>query len=96
MGAGVVYCTTKIYITVIPCELGGEMGGCGRCVFSLCTSSWFLRLLSLLKPFPHEEQLCGHSPLWMNMCDRKSPGVGKDLEQVVHLCGLSLMWVILW
>lgn len=36
--------------------------------------------------------LYGHEPLWTYMCDFKSPGVGKDFEQRLHLCGFSC-WI---
>lgn len=33
--------------------------------------------------------LNGHEPLCTYICDFKSPGVGKDFEQRLHLCGFS-------
>lgn len=61
-----------------------------------CRRAWLRRLVSLLKPLPQTEHLCGHWPLWTNMWERRSPGVGKERVHSEHLCGFSLTWVILW
>lgn len=50
---------------------------------------WFLRLVCLEKPRLQMEHLKGQDPLCTYMCDLRSPGVGKDLEQRLHLCGFS-------
>jgi len=50
---------------------------------------WFLRFVCLLKPREQIWHLNGHDPLWTYMWERRSPGVGNDFEQRLHLCGFS-------
>lgn len=62
----------------------------------LCRNRWFFKFVCFEKPRKQIEHLKGHEPLWTYLWDFKSPGVGNDLAHRLHLCGFSLMWVILW
>lgn len=55
----------------------------------VCKNRWFLRFVCLEKPLEQMWHLNGHEPLCTYICDFKSPGVGKDFEQRLHLCGFS-------
>lgn len=48
-----------------------------------------MRFVCFEKPLEQMWHLKGHEPEWTYMCDFKSPGVGKDFEQRLHLCGFS-------
>lgn len=56
----------------------------------VCKKRWFLRFVCLLKPREQIWHLKGHDPLWTYMWERRSPGVGNDLEQRLHLCGFPV------
>lgn len=58
----------------------------------VCRKRWFFRFVCLEKPREQMWHLKGHEPLWTYMCDLRSPGVGNDLEQRLHLWGLSC-WI---
>lgn len=65
------------------------------CEFYLpvCKKRWFLRFVCFEKPLEQMWHLNGHEPLCTYICDFKSPGVGKDFEQRLHLCGFSYMTI---
>ena len=51
----------------------------------VCRRMWLLRFVCLLKPLLQMWHLKGQLPLCMYMWDLRSPGVGNDLEHIVHL-----------
>ena len=54
-----------------------------------CWCIWFFKLVSFPNPRVQISHLYGHVPVWTYMWDFKSPGVGKDFEHRLHLCGFS-------
>lgn len=50
---------------------------------------WFCKLVNLLKPLWQMSHRNGQKPLCVYMWDLRSPGVGKDLGQKLHLCGFT-------
>uniref|UniRef100_A0A1Y1KR44 Uncharacterized protein n=1 Tax=Photinus pyralis TaxID=7054 RepID=A0A1Y1KR44_PHOPY len=62
----------------------------------VCRKRWFFKFVCLEKPLEHMWHLNGQDPEWTYMCERRSPGVGNDLLQRLHLCGLSFICVIRW
>ena len=62
------------------------------------SSRWFLRLVCLLKPRLHTSHLKGQEPSCTYMWLLRSPGVGKDFSQSLHLWGFSwnVHWIMSW
>ena len=54
-----------------------------------CNRRWFFKFVCLLNPLWHTWHLNGQVPVCTYVWDLRSPGVGKDLEHIVHLCGFS-------
>ena len=54
-----------------------------------CSRRWFFRFVCLLNPRWQTWHLNGQVPVCTYVWDLRSPGVGKDLEHIVHLCGFS-------
>ena len=54
-----------------------------------CIIMWLFNRACFPNPLVQSGHLNGQDPLWINMCDLRSPGVGKDFSQRTHLWGLS-------
>ena len=54
-----------------------------------CNRRWFFKFVCLLNPRWQTWHLNGQVPVCTYVWDLRSPGVGKDLEHIVHLCGFS-------
>lgn len=67
----------------------GEIPALDGRYLPVCKNRWFFRLVCLENPREQIWHLNGHEPLCTYICDLRSPGVGNDFEQRLHLWGFS-------